>query len=252
MWTDAKRGFAGTGASWLWARVAGDGTARIGVAVPLRCGIARVRAQVTPAADGSFSFVRRMRDRRGGFRRRHRVAMTGRFDGAGAAGTVSARLTLRRPGRAVRRCRTANAGWELRSPAPAGAPAPPRPGATYRGLTSQGGPAPRPFLFAVSADGTRIRTSIFTYTVACRRLSYTSNNVSPAAGIRPDGTFTVRESFAFRSPRLVERVKVRVEGRFSAGGAAGSLRVHSVVRSRRTGRVVDRCDTGPLTFAAQL
>ena len=111
---------------------------------------------------------------------------------------------------------------------------------------------PRPFLLAVGSDGTRVRTTIFTYTVACRKLSYTSNNVSPSAGIRADGSFTVRESFAFRSPRLVERVRVRVEGRFDAGGAAGAVRVHSVVRSRRSGRVVDRCDTGALAFAARL
>jgi hypothetical protein len=50
----------------------------------------------------------------------------------------------------------------------------------------------------------------------------------------------------------VERVRVRVAGGFSPGHAAGTVRVHSVVRSRRNGRVVDRCDTGQLTFNAQL
>jgi hypothetical protein len=36
------------------------------------------------------------------------------------------------------------------------------------------------------------------------------------------------------------------------GGVTGVLRVTSVSRRRGTGRAVDRCDTGPVRFDAQL
>ncbi len=137
-------------------------------------------------------------------------------------------------------------------PGAPGAAAPAQPGATYLGLTSQQGDVPRPFLLAVVPSGARVKTTIFQYKLVCGKLSYESNDVSPGARIRPDGTFRSRDRFAFRSPRVVERARVAVDGSFSAGHASGTVRVRSVVRNRRTGRLIDRCDTGPLTFAASL
>jgi hypothetical protein len=137
-------------------------------------------------------------------------------------------------------------------PGAPGAPAPAHPGATYLGLTSQQGDVPRPFLVAVVPSGARVKTTVFQYRIVCAKLSYESNDVSPGARIRPDGTFRSRDAFAFRSPRVVERVRIAVDGGFSAGHASGTVRVRSVVRNRRTGRLIDRCDTGPLTFAASL
>jgi hypothetical protein len=244
--------FLGTGSSWLWARVADDGTAWLGGALPVRCGLAFLRTRVALAPDGSFSSTSTLRNRRAGWRLRSRISIAGRFDGSAASGTVTANLSVRRPGRRTRRCSSGAAAWQLRIPGPPGPAAGPQPGATYYGLTSQGGRVPRAFLLAVQPDGARVKTTLLTFRARCRRLSYSSNDLSPGAAIRPDGTFTIRESFAFHSPLLVERVKVLVAGGFSAGGVAGAVRVHSAVRVRATGRVYDRCDTGPLTFAARL
>jgi hypothetical protein len=44
-------------------------------------------------------------------------------------------------------------------------------------------------------------------------------------------------------------LRVRVRGRFTATGVVGSLSVSSVARSLM-GRVIDRCRTGPVSFAA--
>ena len=242
-----------TGTVWMWARVASDGHARIGGAAHVACGLTRFDAEVALAADGSFRFSRVRTARQGGHRLRAVVTVKGRFDGAAASGTVRGRLRNRHPDGVVRHCSTRGARpWQLRMAGPPGPPAPAQPGATYHGLTSQQGDVPRPFLLAVARSGARVKATIFDYKVACAKLSYDSNDVSRGARIRPDGTFVVRESFAFRSPRLVERVRVRVTGGFSAGHVAGNVRVHSVVRARRNGRVVDRCDTGPLSFAALL
>ena len=242
-----------TGTVWMWARVAPDGRARIGGAAHVACGLTRFDGEVTLAPDGSFRFSRIRTARQFGHRLRAVVTVRGRFDGAAASGTVRGRLRNQHPNGVVRHCSTRGArGWQLRMAAAPGAPTPAQPGATYHGLTSQQGNVPRPFLLAVERSAARVKATIFEYKVGCAKLSYESNDVSPGARIRPDGTFVVRESFAFRSPRLVERVRVRVAGGFSAGQASGTVRVHSVVRARRSGRVVDRCDTGQLTFNAQL
>ena len=53
--------------------------------------------------------------------------------------------------------------------------------------------------------------------------------------------------------RRVDRVVTTwlvTAGRFVAGGATGTLRARSTARSRKTGRTIDRCDTGALTWSA--
>lgn len=95
-------------------------------------------------------------------------------------------------------------------------------------------------------------TALFAYQRTCRRAAPYSNDVTPGAAVGPDGSFALRERFRIPYTDAVERFRVRVDGRFSATGVSGSLRVTSVARSRRTGRVVDRCDTGSVGFGALL
>jgi hypothetical protein len=240
--------------SWMWARVGADGRARIGGRVDVGCGLAVFDAEAVLAQDGAFQFARSRRWRSQGHRLRAVVTVRGRFDGAAAAGTVVARLRNRHPNGRVRHCATrGRARWQLRQrPAP-GPPAPPRPRSTYLGLTSQAGPVPRPFLLRVNRRGSRVQTSVFEYTRSCpRKGAFFLNDVTPGARIRPDSTFTIRERFTLPYFRNTERFRIRVDGQFAGGAVTGTLRVTTVWRKRGSGRVVDRCDTGPLTFAASL
>jgi hypothetical protein len=240
------------GDGWMWARVAADGRARVGGQFHVRCGGVRFDAEVALAPDGSFQGSRVRRVREFGHRLRTVVTVRGRFDGTSASGTITGRLRNRHPDGVVRTCTTRGAQrWQLRMPAVPAAPAAPQPRGVYRGLTSQQGDVPRPFVLGVTRRG-NVKTTVFEYKLTCGKLSYVSNNVSPAARIRPDGSFRVRERFALGPRRMPERVRVQVDGGFRAGGVAGTVRVRSVVRNRRTGRLIDRCDTGPLTFAASL
>jgi hypothetical protein len=245
------------GDGWTWARVAANGRARIGGAIKVACGLAVFDAEVTLGPDGSFRFtrVRRVPESQNGHRLRTKVTVEGRFDGTGASGTVTGRLRNRHPDGTVRRCSTRGAKpWQLRMrPAP-GAAAAPHPGGEYLGLTSEQGDVPRPFVLRVAGNGTRIATTIFEYTRQCRRRSYFLNEMARGGRIRPDGTFSVRNRFTLRYTDVpqVERFVVRIDGQFSGGMATGTLRVTSVARRRGTDRVVDRCDTGPLTFGASL
>jgi hypothetical protein len=250
----SRAGHTSTGSSWMWARVGADGHARIGGRVNLGCGLAVFDGEVTPAADGSFAFTRSRRYRSRGHRLRAIVTVRGRFDGAAASGRILAGLRNRHPDGKVRRCATSRRGarWQLRQPAAPSAPAPAQARATYRGLTSQSGSEPRPFLLRVARAGDRIVTSVFEYTRACRKGEFFLNDVSPGARIRPDGTFTIREGFTLPYVRNDERFRIRIDGQFRAGAVAGTLRVTTVLRRRGSGRVTDRCDTGPLTFSAAL
>jgi hypothetical protein len=242
-----------TGTVWMWARVGADGRARIGGRAKVACGLTYFDAQVALGPDGSFRFTRTRRTRERGHRLLAVVTVQGRFDGAAASGTVRGRLRNRLPSGAVRRCSThGRRPWQLRLPAPPGPPAPPQPATTYLGVTGQPGDVPRPFLLRVSRNAARISTAIFEYTRRCRNGDFFLNDVTPPASIRPDGSFAIRERFTLRFSDATERFRINVDGRFTAGGVTGGLRVTSVARRRGSGRVIDRCDTGQLTFNAQV
>ena len=133
--------------------------------------------------------------------------------------------------------------WNARAAGAAAAPV----GAFY-GLTGQ---TSRPFPLVLGVAGSRVRMAAFAYGARCRRSGFEWENITPGGPLAADGTFSLRERFSrtFREGR--ERFRVKVDGQVTATGATGSLSVTSVLRSPG-GRVIDRCRTGRVTFAALL
>jgi hypothetical protein len=239
----------GRDTAWLWASALPNGNVVLVAELPMRCGRYGFFSKVVrPAADGTFRSTDRTRF---GNRRVDRMTITGRFDGTSASGTLRASVTLRRGSGSVRRCRSPRIPWQMRMAAPPGPPAPPQAGATYHGLTSQRDKVQaHPFLLRVDDTGTALTTVFFTFIRDCRRPSYYMYNFSPRTKIAPDGTFSIRERSTLRRPGERERFRDQIDGHFTAGGVVGTFRIRSVIR--RKGRVIDRCDTGPLTFSAVL
>jgi hypothetical protein len=229
-------------------RTAADGTARVWVSVSTRCDTAGLVSTVRLGADGSFALAATTRAPRGnGVRRRARFRMAGQVVGGTASGTASVRMTFTRRGRVTARCRSGARPWQARAAAAEPTPAAAQPGGYY-GFTSQG--VGRPFPFVLKVDGGRVRTAVFDYRQRCRRRSFEFANITPGAAIAADGTFHLRERFTIHYAEGNERYHVAVDGRFTTNGVSGTLSVKSLLRSRRSGRVRDRCDTGPTTFAA--
>jgi hypothetical protein len=187
-----------------------------------------------PAADGTFS----LEVGRGSPRRQTEIAMSGQIVGPVASGTVRAIVTHRRNGRVVERCDSGDRGWNARAAGAVAAAA----GAFY-GLTAQ----TAPLVLAVGAS--RVRVAAFEYGMRCRRGGYDWENITPGGRLAADGTFSLRERFSRTWRQGRERFRVRVDGQVSATGVSGALSVRSVLRSP-SGRVLDRCSTGRVGFAA--
>ncbi|WP_205695852.1 hypothetical protein [Conexibacter sp. SYSU D00693] len=78
-----------------------------------------------------------------------------------------------------------------------------------------------------------------------------TNSTSPTT-IVGDGSFTQDERFVVRLTGGAVRYRAQFNGRFLAGGgAAGRLRVTTAAFDRRTGRLVRRCDSGEVPWAAR-
>ena len=197
------------------------------------------------AADGSFAVT--VRGRRQVGARRQRLRVTGTVDAAGARGTI--RAVVRISGGRV--CRSTFPWRAVPLTPPAGAPTAAPAGALLLGSTSDSARGPFGFNLRVSADGRRIDRSLFTARRGCRRaVPPEETNYNPRIAIRPDGSFANTELWRVRIGGRLERSRVVITGQFVADGVTGTVRWTVVARSPRTGRVVDRCDTGPLTFSA--
>jgi hypothetical protein len=198
--------------------------------------------------DGTFrvTFTRRRLQPGGSPRFRRTVVVSGQVRGPDIVGRIEATAT----GGGVRGCRGASDFVARQAPALDGTPAPAPGGATLIGMNSSNG-GPFAVNLRVAADGSRITQFVAGSRYTCRRLRpYHETNYSPAFRINPDGTFRYVERFRVRFTDVTDRVTVTTEGRFVNGGAIGTWQARSVSRSRRTNRIVDRCNTGRLDWSA--
>jgi hypothetical protein len=224
-------------------------SAHVWMKIAARCGVASGNVPVTVNRDGTFAVRKTVGGGiGGGVDRTARIRLAGRVGATSATGTVSARLTLRRHGRVVARCASGTRTWQARDPAPLGAPSAARPNVSYHGLTSQETSRPWPVALKVDATGRSVPAVAFEYRHRCRSgKAYHRDNITPGGAIAADGTYHLRERFTLHYAEGNERFRVDVDGRFYSDGGGGSLKVVSVLRSRRTGRVLDRCTTGAHT-----
>jgi hypothetical protein len=225
-----------------------DGTGRVWAKVAARCGVAALVQDVQVAADGAFGFRGTVETRLpGGVHRRARVVGSGQIVGKVVSGTVRARLTLTRHGRVVARCHTGDRAWQARDPFSLGPYSPARPNTAYYGITTQTKRA-FPVVLKVDATGRRVTTVAFEYRHRCKnRDDHELDNITPGGPIAADGSFHLLERFTLHYAEGNERYRVTVDGQFATDGMSGILKVKSVLRSRRTGRVLDRCTTGAHT-----
>jgi hypothetical protein len=229
------------------------GRVRVHLFVSARCGFGAVRHAVPLNPDGTFAFNVPIRHRLRGNRlviQRARLAISGQVAGGTATGVASTRIVQRRNGRVIARCRSGQRSWKAYAAGAEATPAGPQPGGAYFGLTNQ----PMrvfPFVLRVSPNARRVRIAAFDFRQRCGEGFYESENLTPSGAIRADGTFRLRERFSISWAEGRERYRVRVDGRFTPNGVSGTLSVRSVLRSP-SGRVLDRCRTGRVGFAALL
>jgi hypothetical protein len=235
-------------------RTTADGRVRVRIGVYARCGFTRLRHTVPLNPDGTFAFAVNVRPHslrsNRSVRQYARVSMSGQISGTAAGGTARARILQRRSGRTVAHCRSGNRSWQARIASASTAVSGAQPNGAYFGLTSQRR-VPFPLVLRVSPSARRVRVTVFDYRQRCRKSSWEWENITPGGSIGSDGRFRLRERFTVRWTEGPERYRVKIDGQFTASGVHGTMSVTSVLRSR-SGRVLDRCRTGPVTFAALL
>ena len=239
----------------LSVRAASGGRAGFDGQMFTSCGPGTIKGEAKLAADGSFTL-------RGESRRRPVVGVTetttfvvrGTLRADGGSGTARATLKIDPRRGETKTCRSRTVSWTVRRAAgppavPAAAPA----GSTLFGLTSQTASRARHGVVLFSS-GRTVERFLFGFRGKCdkgRVVVYDEQNFSPEFDVAPDGSFRNVERFRTTFADVVVATTVVVRGRFDqAGGAAGKLSVTERFSSRRTGRRVDVCATGVLSWSA--
>ena len=201
--------------------------------------------------DGTFSitFTKKRLQRRAVGRSTRRVTVTGQVSG----GEIRGRLEATASGAGVRDCKGGMDYVARVPPSLVGDTTPAPAGATLIGMTTGRAGGPFAVNLRVNGDATRITQFVAGSRYKCRTIKpIQETNYSPPIKINPDGTFRFVERFRLPYRDAVERVVVTTEGRFSGGAATGTWQATTTARSRRTRRVIDRCNTGRLSWSASV
>ncbi len=225
------------------------GELRMNVAMTLSCSQdAQFSARARPAADGSFRATGTSSS--DGVRTRYVVA--GTISGISAAGTASARTSIRRRGRTTR-CPASKVRWQARrATGEIGIP-PAAPKERMYGTTSQrlNGPR-RAIALRLSSDGTRLARALYDVTVRCAKRTLTDTYDAPKRNlaIAADGRVRDVERFTFSDRRTVYRSTERFKATIGAGGARGTFSTVARIADRRSGRTLVRCSSGTVRWTA--
>jgi hypothetical protein len=250
----SNRSLYGAGNMLIGLRSAGDGTVQINATVTLACSEDAVLSlRTTLAADGSF-VERGTSSRRGGpgvdvvttYR------LSGRILGPAAGGKATVRNAIVHDGAATTRCPRVTVRWSARRPAGeiGGAPAP---GSRLHGTTSQRLHGPRRAItLRLSSDGATLARALYDITVRCDSKRVTAAYDAPRRNlaIAPGGVVHDVERFTIASRRTIYRSVERFAGTIGSSGGAGTFSTSVRIADRRSGRTLDRCRSGRVTWTA--
>jgi hypothetical protein len=222
-----------------------------------RCGLATINGDAKLAADGSFTSSGAAKTKPVvGVTETSSFVVKGHLTADGGTGTAHATLRVRVSRHAIRTCTSRTVSWTVRrGGGTAGAPAPAPADSLLYGLTSQRGPhAKRALVLHTTSGGHSIDRVVVGYRAKCDRGRVNvadELNYSPEFDVTPTGSFRHVETFTVPFSDVVAHTTVVMRGQFFQGaGAAGKLSVTERFTNRKTGKRVDVCATGTLTWSA--
>jgi hypothetical protein len=130
-----------------------------------------------------------------------------------------------------------------------GAPA----GARYYGTTSQRGAGPRrAILLRISTDGLVIRRGLFGESVRCSDHTRATGIEAPRtnAVIDSKGRVDDHERSTIKSGKTIFKIDDRFTGQLGSTGARGTFSLSDRTIDRASGRVIQSCRSGEVTWTA--
>ena len=245
----------GAGSAIIGMRALSGGKLQIEATVRGNCGGGTFPARGRLKADGSFRVQgtnRRAPER--GLRVKTTYEIKGKLTAAGVHnGVARATNEIRIRGHETLRCKSGRVAFKARRPSgEIGTPgAAPR--ARYYGLTSERRNGPRRgFVMRVSRSGRRLTRALYGVTEKCDRRKIPDIVDTPRRSLAIDSMGRVQDNVksTSRDAATVTRSDERFSGTLGSTGAKGTLSITERTRNRKTGKLLETCRTGKISWTA--
>lgn len=220
-----------------------------------KCGGGTFPAKGTLAASGHFRLKgtsKRIPEK--GLRLRTTYDISGTLTAAGVGdGVASATTRISATGQESLNCKSGKVAFQVRRPSAAiGTPGAP-PNARYYGVTSERRhSARRGFVMRVSTDGTQLTRALYGVTLRCGKRKIPDIVDTPRRDLTIDaqGGVTDNVKSKFREGTRVTTSVETFTGTLGSTGALGTLSITERSRSRKTGKLLETCKTGKISWNA--
>jgi hypothetical protein len=244
----------GTGNMVIGLRVT-SGKLKIEATIRGRCGGGTFPTRAKLAADGSF--VAKGTNRRRpepGIRVKTKYRISGTLTDSGITdGSARATNEIRVKGKGPVTCNSGTITYSVRRPVGGIGTVGAAPDARYYGVTSQKRHgARRGIVLRVSSDGQSLTRALYGLTMKCGKLKLPDVVDTPRRDLPIDAQGRVKDRIVdtFRDHKTVTRSIERFSGMLGANGAQGKLSINERTKSRKTGKVVERCKSGSIKWSA--
>lgn len=245
----------GAGSAVIGMRARSGGRLQIEATFRGGCGGGTFPARGKLKADGRFR-VRgtNRRTPESGLHVKTRYDVRGTLTAAGVddgVGRVFNEIRIR--GHATLRCRSGRVAFKVRRPrgeigTPGAAPK-----ARYYGLTSERRHGPRRgIVLRVSKGGTRLTRALYAVTEKCDKRKIPDIVDTPRRSLVIDAMGRVKDNVksTSRSGQSVIHSDERFSGTLGSIGAKGTLSITERTRNRKTGKLLETCKTGKISWTA--
>lgn len=213
-----------------------------------------IAADATIAADGSFAADgTETSEPDPGVLLKTKFKLSGRFESASVIeGTISATID-RGAGGTTKTCKTGEVAFGARRPSGKLGARGARPNARYYGTTAQRGVGPRrAIVLRISGDGLLVTRGLFGEAVTCSDGKRSSGIEAPRTNVSVSGKGRVsdREQFTIDNGATETKVDDSFTAVFGEDGAKGTFSLSDHTLDKQTGREVQSCKSGTITWTA--
>ncbi|MGH2918608.1 MAG: hypothetical protein ACRDLS_08430 [Solirubrobacteraceae bacterium] len=245
----------GKGNAVIGLRAQPSGKLQIEATIRGKCGGGTFPAKATLNADGSFRAKgtnRRVPEK--GLRLKTTYDIAGTLTATGVEnGVAIASSEIRVRGQATIRCKSGNVPFKVRRPSGVIGTPGPIAKARYYGFTSEKRhSARRGFVMRVSADATQLTRALYGVTLKCdkRKIPDIVDTPRRSLAIDAQGRVVDNVKSTFREGGKVTTSDERFAGTLGKSGAKGTLSITERTKSRRTGKLLETCKTGKISWTA--
>jgi hypothetical protein len=247
----------GAGNAVIGMRAVSSGEVQFEATVRGKCGGGTFPAKATLKADNSFRAKgTNMRTPEAGLHVKTTYDITGTLTATGVTdGVASATTKIRVKGAKTQTCKSGKVAFQVRrASGDIGAPGAVAKARYYGNTSERRHSVRRGFVMRVSKDGTKLTRALYGVTLKCdkRKIPDIVDTPRRSIAIVAGGQVVDNVTSTFKDKDTVTKSDERFAGTLGSAGATGTLSITERTKDRKTGKLIETCKTGNISWTAAL